>query len=561
MLPSNSSSPTRTTTEPKIASSTVTCSTTGLPSTRVRASASRTRRWSSGSTALRTSATTRLRRAAAASAHALVTVSRSWPSCSSTSRSARAAVRRPARPSSRSATRARLFSTGRPGLVRAERTCSCCSTMVPRKNSSPSTCSSSPAFSAPVKAAMAARAASRLGKSRNRTRCLVATVASSSTLAWSSGPPPSSVSGARLGSGGSPGSARALRSRTWPTSSRASSSRSASTWSIARWPRAAASSSSSWAWAASAWLTSVAIAVLAPAGQGAGLGLVAELVDVLVDQAQLAVPVERVADHPGGQLDGQGADLVAELADGLVALGPDGLPGPVELPAGFGLGLAAQVPADPLGVGPGLLQDPLGLVLGVAQPPPVLLQQLLGLLAVLLGLFQLPLDVGPAVLERLVDRGEDRPVHEEQQDQERDRAPDELVRGGQDGVLLMLRRLLGQDVGKLHVPSHLLDDERQGEAEQGKGLDQGEADEHERADLAGRLGLTRDALDGLADQEADADARPERAEAVADDRDAAADGLLGGQDVLHHCQAHLGVCSFASARAPRLRRCTRRTGS
>ena len=28
----------------------------------------------------------------------------------------------------------------------------------------------------------------------------------------------------------------------------------------------------------------------------------------------------------------------------------------------------------------------------------------------------------------------------------------------------------------------LLDDERQGEAEQGEGLDQGEADEHERAD-------------------------------------------------------------------------------
>jgi hypothetical protein len=152
------------------------------------------------------------------------------------------------------------------------------------------------------------------------------------------------------------------------------------------------------------------------------------------DQAQLAVPVQRVADHPGGQLDGQGADLVAELADGLVALGPDGLPGPVELPAGVGLGLAAQVPADPLGVGPGLLQDPLGLVLGVTQPPPVLLQQLLGLLPVPLGLLELALDVGPAVLVRLVDRGEDRPVHEEQQDQEHDRAPDQLVGGGQDGI-------------------------------------------------------------------------------------------------------------------------------
>jgi hypothetical protein len=46
--------------------------------------------------------------------------------------------------------------------------------------------------------------------------------------------------------------------------------------------------------------------------------------------------------------------------------------------------------------------------------------------------------------------------------------------------------------------------------EQGQRLDQGEADEHQRADLAGGLGLARDALDGLADQEADADAGPER---------------------------------------------------
>src|SRR5215213_5793601 len=410
---------------------------------------------------------------------------------------------------------------------------------------------------------MAASPASTSGSSRARTRCRVARVASSSTLASSRRPWPRSVSRARLGSGGSPGSARALRSRTWVASSRDNCSRSAWTWSMARWPRPAASSSSSWAWLARASLTSVAIALvcLSPAGQGAGLGLAAELVDVLVDQAQLAVPVKGVTDHPGGQLDGQGADLVAELTDGLVALAPDGLAGPVELAAGVGLGLGQQVAADPLGVAPGLVQDPLGLVLGVAQPPPVLLEQLLGLLAVLLGLLELALDVGPAVLEGLVDRRPDRPVHEEQQDQEGDRAPDQLVDGRQDGVLLMLRRLLGQDVGKLHVPSHLLDDERQGEAEQGQGLDQGEADEHERADLAGGLGLARDALDGLADQEADADARPQRAKAVADDRDAAADGVLGGQDVVHQCQAHLAVCSFASARVPTPRRCTRRTGS
>src|SRR5215211_1902435 len=334
--------------------------------------------------------------------------------------------------------------------------------MVATENSSPSSWSSWPARSTAVKAAMAARAASRSGKSRSRTRWRVATVASSSTLVPSRLPWPRSASRARLGSGGSPGSARALRSRTWCTSSRANWSRSASTRSMARWPRPAASSSSPWAWPARAWLTSVAIALvhrgaaglLAPPGQGAGLGLVAEVLDVLVDQAQLAVPVQGVADHPGGQLHGERADLVAELADGLVALGPDGLAGPVELAAGVGLGLGQQLAADPLGVGPGLVQDPPGLVLGLAQPPPVLLQQLLGLLAVLLGLLELALDVGPTVLEGLVDRRPDRPVHDEHQDQEGDRAPDQLVGRRQDRALLVLGRLLGQDVGKWHGPSY-----------------------------------------------------------------------------------------------------------
>jgi hypothetical protein len=144
-----------------------------------------------------------------------------------------------------------------------------------------------------------------------------------------------------------------------------------------------------------------------------------------------------------GQLDGERADLAAELADGLVALGPDGLAGPVELAAGVGLGLGQQLAADPLGVGAGLLQDPLGLVLGVAQPPPVLLQQLLGLLTLPLGLLELALDVVPAVLEGLVHRRPDRPVHQEHQDQEGDRAPDELVGRREDRAGLLLGRLLG----------------------------------------------------------------------------------------------------------------------
>src|SRR5215218_4785033 len=411
MLPSNTSSPMRTTTEPKIASSTVTRRSTGLPTIRVRTSARRDRRRPSSSTALRTSATTVPRRLAASPASSRAEAARSWPSPSSTSRSARVAVRSLARPSSRAA-------------------------------------SSAPARSAAVKAAMAASSPTRSGKRRGGTRWVLAMLASSSTLASSRRPPPRSSSSARLGSGGRPGSASALRSRAWVTSRRAKATRSASTCSIARLPRPpappglvpAAWSNSAWAWPARAGLASVTVAVLAPAGQRTGLGLVAELADVLVDEAELALPVQRVADHPGGQLDGERADLAAELADGLVALGADRLPGPLQLPLGVGVGLGQQVLADPLGVGARLLQDPMGLVLGGGEPLAVLLQQLLGLVALLLGLLELALDVGPPVLVHLGDLWEHRPVHEEQQDQEGDRAPDQLVGGRQDGVAFLLRR-------------------------------------------------------------------------------------------------------------------------
>src|SRR6266545_6210232 len=85
----------------------------------------------------------------------------------------------------------------------------------------------------------------------------------------------------------------------------------------------------------------------------------------------------------------------------------------------------------------------------------------------------------------------------------------------------------------------LRDDEGEHEAEQRKGLDQGEADEHQRPHRPGRLGLPRDALHRLADQEADADAGADRAEAVPDDRHAATQRVLGGEDVVDQVDAHV----------------------
>ncbi len=59
--------------------------------------------------------------------------------------------------------------------------------------------------------------------------------------------------------------------------------------------------------------------------------MVADLLDVLVDEAELPLAVEGVVEHPGGQVDGQRADLAPEVAHRLVALAADGLAGALQL--------------------------------------------------------------------------------------------------------------------------------------------------------------------------------------------------------------------------------------
>src|SRR5438309_2225283 len=60
------------------------------------------------------------------------------------------------------------------------------------------------------------------------------------------------------------------------------------------------------------------------------------------------------------------------------------------------------------------------------------------------------------------------------------------------------------------------DDEGEDEPEEGEGLGEGDAQEHRRAGHAGRLGLTGHGRDGIAHDDADADARPDGGAAVDD---------------------------------------------
>src|SRR6266536_2897402 len=432
-LPSNTSSPTRTTTDPMIDASTVKRSSTGLPITRASTSARRARRSASSGTAVRTSATTRLRRLAASSARSWQCRSSSRPWKRSRSRPIRAAARGWALPPARSPTSARVRSSGRAGSVRAARSSGVRSISAPKRNRSSSTRSRSPAAAAAAKLASAASSASRSGSRRGATRCRSARVASSSTVAGSSWPRPRSVSRPRLASAGSPRSTSGPRRRGCAAVTRAKVARSPAT--LSSPPRPAASWKSRSACAASAGLLRGTAAVPAPSGQGTGLGVVAELLDVLVDQPELPLAVERVADHPGGELDRQRADLGPQLAHGTVALGPDRLASLGDHPLGLLLGLVHEVPAQPVGVGPALVDDALRLLLGTGQTLAVLPQQLLGLLALALRVLELPFDALGPLLERLVGAREREPPQQGEEHGERDDADDQLVHGGKDRVL------------------------------------------------------------------------------------------------------------------------------
>src|SRR5580765_784032 len=92
------------------------------------------------------------------------------------------------------------------------------------------------------------------------------------------------------------------------------------------------------------------------------------------------------------------------------------------------------------------------------------------------------------------------------------------------------------------------DDERERDAEQRQRLDQTDADEHGGANLVRVLRLTRHGLDGLADQDAEADPRADRGES---DHETLADRLQARRDIRGLCDEMEHRClPFLSARPP-----------
>src|ERR1700727_1861141 len=80
----------------------------------------------------------------------------------------------------------------------------------------------------------------------------------------------------------------------------------------------------------------------------------------------------------------------------------------------------------------------------------------------------------------------------------------------------------------------VLEDEGGDEADERQRLGQRETDPHVQLDAGGRLGLAGHGLDGVAEDQADADARADRGEAVAHCADVDADHLGGENGGCRH---------------------------
>src|SRR6478752_9574819 len=75
----------------------------------------------------------------------------------------------------------------------------------------------------------------------------------------------------------------------------------------------------------------------------------------------------------------------------------------------------------------------------------------------------------------------------------------------------------------VEVVGSVAEDEGGGDADEGERLGECDTDPHEDLQATGELGLAGDTFDGLAHDDAHADGRADRCEAVADGRDAAGD--------------------------------------
>src|SRR5207245_5087429 len=165
-----------------------------------------------------------------------------------------------------------------------------------------------------------------------------------------------------------------------------------------------------------------------------------DLVDELVDQREVGLAIEVALDHLLGQLERELAHARAQVGGGTGDLGLYLLPCPLLARRHLRLGLPAQVLAELVGRLPRLLDDASRLGSGIGQLRLVLGEDRLRLGLRPLGLVEARADaLSPGVHAVADGREREAPKQEEEHD-EGEGTPDELVRRGQDRVGRLLAR-------------------------------------------------------------------------------------------------------------------------
>src|SRR5216683_112418 len=361
--------------------------------------------------------------------------------------------------SSSESSRPRLYSAGISGLDRTMRSSGAPATTRPNLNSSSSRSSRWRPRSAAATMASTASCSAASDRSAGLDQCPAARVTTKSRVASPTFPPSSSLTRPVLASAGRLPSATARRRAGSPSSSATTAKSSSPS------VRAAAADVTA---AESCCLASASEARLGPlmaepgaAQPGAaqprdarpcargdrgaqssgrpraGFFLLAFeiLQEPLHDAALPGLVLQRLTHDPAGQFHRQGAHLGPERVDGLLAVGLDLRLRRVDQALLLRLPLLAHLGDDPGALLPGLLTEPGRLVPGLGELLLVLLKQPVRLGLRLLGALDAALDFVGALLERLLDPRQQHLGQRAEDDEERDRADDQLGQVGDERVL------------------------------------------------------------------------------------------------------------------------------
>src|SRR5215207_6996933 len=265
------------------------------------------------------------------------------------------------------------------------------------------------------------------------------------------------------------------------------------------------------------WLARRFLRLLAIAAEGREV----DLGERLVDQPPVVLVGERFAGDLLGGEHGEVGDLLPDSLERAPGLRLDVAGGGQQLLALFPA-LLGRLSLRRIGrlARPG--DDVVRLLAGLLQPGAVLLEDLVRFVAGLLGVLDRLADRAGALVERLLDPREGELAQHPHREQEDEQSPDhqtEIRRDQEAAALLLLcglgdqwyqRRQLGYEIHPRGLEEER--DQTEDERVEGDGLGKREPEPANRLEVVLHLRLAGDGLDLLAEDDADADACPDRAE-------------------------------------------------